>query len=244
MGPRLRNLIVFLAIVWGVATTFVAFEVVALTGFDLVRSFPGVVGELGLSKAVTESTSCAVPAGHKPESHAPAISQTDAQIRSWSLGVNLGRDAVVRQFAASDRQLLEDLALVRTTLAAQLAVPALETFTPRQMATANIEFVEFVEQGRASETARRLAVAFSPQACELFKLGALWGYSEVVRPILPGERAVFAMEIRHHAMRAGIPEPLWSPMLERTPADARGDDIVTQMETLTNGMTSYVAGQR
>ena len=83
-------------------------------------------------------------------------------------------------------------------------------------------------------------MTFSPHACELFKLGALWGYSEMIRPSLPGERAVFAMEIRHHALRADVPEPLWSPMLQRVPADAKSDDVIAQMTTLTNGVTTYL----
>lgn len=241
---RARKVIVFLAIVWGVAATFVAFEVVALSGMDLLMSYPALGGDLILSRSVTQSTSCTVPVGEKPGQLSPVINQTDAMVGSWSLGVNLGRDAVVRQFAGSDRRFLDQLAAARNNLAARLAVPPPNVFNPQQMATANTEFVTFVEQGRAGETASRLAKTFSPQACELFKLGALWGYSEMVRPVLPGERAVFALEIRHHAMRAGVPEALWSPMLERTPAHAKPDDIVTQMETLTNGVSTYVAGQR
>jgi hypothetical protein len=83
-------------------------------------------------------------------------------------------------------------------------------------------------------------MTLSPQACELFKLGALWGYSEMIRPALPGERAVFAMEIRHHARRAEVPEPLWSPMMQRVPADAKSEDVIAQMTPLTNGVTTYL----
>jgi hypothetical protein len=241
---RARNVIAFVAIVWGIAATFVAFEVVALSGMDLVLSYPAIAGDLILSRTVTQSTSCTVLVGEKPGQLSPVINQTDANVGSWYLGVGLGRDAVVRQFAGSDRRFLDQLATARNDLATRLAVPPPDVFTPQQMATANTEFVAFVEQGGAGETARRLAVTFSPQACELFKLGALWGYSEMVRPVLPGERAVFALEIRHHAMRAGVPEPLWSPMLARTPGNAKPDDIVTQMETLTNGVSTYLAGQR
>jgi hypothetical protein len=118
-------------------------------------------------------------------------------------------------------------------------VPAPAVFRAEQMANANIEFVAVVEQDPGG-TAHRLAMTFSPQACELFKLGALWGYSEMVRPALPGERAVFAMEIRHHAQRADLPEPLWSPMLQRVPPDAKFEDVIVQMTALTNGVTTYL----
>ena len=162
----------------------------------------------------------------------------------WQLGVSLGRDALFRQYAGSNRQTLEQLAKGRDDLAARLSVASPEPFTPEQIANANTEFVAFVEQGGAAETARQLAATHSPRACELFKLGAFWGYSEMVRPILPGERTVFGMEIRHHAMRADVPAPLWSPMLELTAADARREDIIAATETLTDAVTTYLTGQR
>ena len=102
----------------------------------------------------------------------------------------------------------------------------------------------FVEQGGAAETARQLAATHSPRACELFKLGAVWGYTEMVRPLLPGERTVFEMEIRYYATRADVPEPLWSPMLQVTAADAKREDIIASTETLTDGVTAYLKGQR
>jgi hypothetical protein len=63
----------------------------------------------------------------------------------------------------------------------------------------------------------------------------------VVRPVLPGERAVFALEIRHHARRAEVPEPLWSPMMQRLPADAKAEEVSNQMTILTNGVATYLA---
>ena len=50
-----------------------------------------------------------------------------------------------------------------------------EPFTPEQIANANTEFIAFVKQGGAIETARQLAARHSPRAGELFKLGAFWG---------------------------------------------------------------------
>ena len=139
--------------------------------------------------------------------------------------------------------MLEQLAR-RDDLAARIPVSSPEPFTPRQIANANTEFVAFVEEGGAAETARQLAATHSPRACELFKLGAVWGYSEMVRPLLPGERTVFESEIRHHAMRADVPAPLWSPMLQVTAADAKREDIIAATETLTDGVTVDPTGPR
>ena len=243
-ASRVRHLIAFIAIVWGVAATFVAFEVVSLSAVDVALSNPGLFGDLMLSRTVTQSTSCAAPAGSERPQPSTTISEADARVGPWQLGISLGRDALFRQYAGSNRQTLEQLAEGRDGLAARLSVASPEPFTPEQVANANTEFVAFVEEGGAAETARQLAATHSPRACELFKLGAFWGYSEMVRPILPGERAVFGMEIRHHAMRADVPAPLWSPMLELTAADAKRDDIIAATEALTDAVTTYLTGQR
>jgi hypothetical protein len=239
-ASRIRHAIAFVAIVWFVAATFVAFEVFSESAVDLVRAFPGLFGDVMLSPTVTESTSCAPPSGSERAKPPSTIGQTDAGVASWQLGVNLGRDAAFRQFAGSNRQVLDGLAQARHNLAARLSVAPPEPFTPEHIVNANIEFVAFVEQGGATETSQQLAARHSPRACEVFKFGAFWGYSEMVRPLLPGDRTVFEMEIRHHAMRADVPPLLWNPMLEPTPADAARDDIIAATQKLTDDVTTYL----
>lgn len=241
LALRVRHAIAFFAIVWGVAATFVAFEILALSGMDVALSFPDLFGEIALSRAVTQSTSCTArvvngTGGPRP----PTARLRDDRVGAWLLGVSLGRDAVFRQLAGANPQSLEQTAAGLRVLAGRLGVPAPSVFRPGQSANANTEFVAFVEND-GSQTARRLAEIFSPQTCEVFKLAALWGYSEIVRPALPGERAVFAMEIRHHAQRAEVPEALWSRMIQRLPANAKAEDVLAQMTTLTNGVTTYLA---
>lgn len=243
-ASRVRHVIAFIAIVWGVAATFVAFEVVSLSAVDLALSYPALFGDVMLSRTVTESTSCAAPSGSERPRTSPTISEADARVGPWLLGLSLGRDAMFRQYAPSNRQVLEQLAKDRDDLAARLSVSSPEPFTPEQIANANTEFVAFVEQGGAAETAKQFATTHSPRACELFKLGAVWGYSEMIRPVLPGERAVFGMEIRHYARRADVPEALWSPMLQVTSADAKREAIIASTEALTDGVTAYLRGER
>ena len=239
---RIRHAIAFVAIVWGVAATFVVFEIIALRGMDVASSFPDLFGEIALSPAVTQSTSCTAPAVNGTgEPRSPTAALRDARVNAWLLGVTLGRDAVFRQYArANQQQSLEQTVAGLRTLAGELAVPAPSVFRPNQIANANTEFVAFVEND-GNETARGLAEIVSPQTCELFKLAAFWGYSEVVRLSLPGERAVFAMEIRYHAPRAELPEALWSPMIQGLPANTEAKDVVAQMTTLTNGVATYLA---
>jgi hypothetical protein len=239
---RARHVIVFIAIVWGVAATFIATEVASLSAVDLALSYPALFGDLMLSRTVAESTSCVVAAGSERPPVSTAINEADARVGPWLLGLSLGRDAVFRQYAPSNRQVPEQLAKGRDDLAARLSVPSPDPFMPDRLVNANIEFLAFIENGEAAETARRLAATHSPRACELFKLGAAWGYSEMVRPLLPGEPAVFAMEIRHYASRTGVPEALWSPMLQVTAADAKREDIIASTEVMTDRLTQYLAG--
>jgi hypothetical protein len=239
-ASRLRNLGTFVVIVWGVATTFVAFENVALGGVELALAYPALFGNIALSGTVTESTSCDVSSGEATEGGSPAVSAGDARVGAWLLGLSFGREALLRQHVKGDVQVLDELATARNALAARLGAPGPSMFRAQRVATANPEFVAFVEDDRGG-TAHRLAVTYSPRACELFKLGALWGYSEMIRPSLPGERAVHVLEIRYHARRAEVPEPLWSPMLQRVPADATADGIITATQALTSGVTTFLA---
>jgi len=239
-ASRVRHLIAFIAIVWGVAATFVAFEVLFVSVGDIASSYPELFGDLALSQTVTESTSCAPIAGGERPQSSTTISEAAARAAAWELGVNFGRDALFRQLAGSNRQVLDELAKGRDGLAARLSVAPPEPFIPAQIANANTEFVAYVEQGGAAETARQLTGRHSPGACEVFKLGAFWGYSEMVRPLLPGEPTVFRMEIRHHATRADLPAELWNPMLQPPPADAAREDIIAATQRLTDGVMTYL----
>lgn len=238
-ASRARHVIAFVAIVWGIAGTFVAYEIASLRVSDFALSYPALFGDLMLSPTVTESTSCTSTDGSEHPQPSTTIGEADARAGSWMLGINLGRDALFRQYAGSNRQTLDELAKGRDDLAMRLSVASPPHFTPEQIVNANTEFVAFVEQGGAAETARQLARRYSPRTCEVYKLGAFWGYSEMVRPLLPGERTVFGMEIRHHAMRANIPAPLWNPMLQSTEAGAARDDIIARTQALTDAVTMY-----
>ena len=102
-ASRLRNVVAFVAIVWGVATTFVAFEMVALGGIDLVLSYPAFFGDIALSRTVTQSTSCEVGPDDTPERRAPALDAGEARVGAWLLGLSLGRDASAATVRRSQR---------------------------------------------------------------------------------------------------------------------------------------------
>lgn len=231
-----------MAIVWAIAATFVAVELATVASASLFYAYPDSFGALALSRDTTESTTCVIAEGERATANAAPVSPATTT-GSWLLGVALGRDAVVRQLASASNPILVESAAGIERLAASLGAPPPRLFIPQQSANANREFVSFIEADGAG-TAHALAVRFSPKACRLYKLGALWGYSEMVRPSLPGERAVHALEINYYAKQLELPEAIWKPMLEKTSRNASRDELIAQSEALTSGVTSHLMEQR
>lgn len=231
---RLGRVLLFVAIVWAVAGSFVAFEIAILGGMDWVMSSERTSG-LALANAARDSKTCTGEAGARAE---PAA---EVRVAAWTMGLMIGRDGVARQSASVSRDMLAEGLKDVAALANTLGVPSPQPFVPRQLADANTEFIRFVESD-ANETARALAREHSSEACHLFKLGAYWGYANLVRPFLPGERPIFAAEIRHHA-RDRLPVALWQPMTEGTRASASSGEIFRADAAVTDGLTKYLGGQ-
>lgn len=234
LATRLKRAAAFVAIVWGVALSFVAFEVAILRGMDLALTHPDVFGSLLLRRDVSESTSCdAGPAD-------PATpGRRGARADAFTLGVGLGREAVFRQWARSNPAAVDPLAAHVQQAAESLGVPAPGSFVPQRLANANTEFVAWLEADRHA-TAQRLAALHSPQACHAYKLGAVWGYSEVVRMALPGRPAVFRVEIRHYARQIPVPEALWRPMLEPSAAPAGSAELEAEMAAVSAQLVAFL----
>lgn len=234
---RLRSFFWFVGIVWAVAASFIAFDLLALRAVGLLIGQPDWLGNLALSKTTRESRSCLVEEGGATPSE-----RSQARVNAWLMGQMIGRHALAQQYASVDRQLLDSMLAEADTLARSLGVPAPTAFAPRQIANANTEFSAFVAAD-ASATARQLALRHSREACELYKLGAIWGYAMLARPMVPGEHAISAFEIRHYARAADLPEPLWQPMIARTPRNASYDEIAKATAALTEKVTEYLMGQ-
>jgi hypothetical protein len=124
-------------------------------------------------------------------------------------------------------------------IAELLDVPTPVPFVAQRLAEALSEFVTYIESSDRA-TAIELARRHGTKACELYKLGALWGYATVTRTVTQGERGVFAVEIRHHARKLNLPEPLWSPLTRRTPADQTSEALADEGQALTNAMIEYL----
>jgi hypothetical protein len=238
---RFRRAIAFVAIVWAVAATFVLFEIVALSATSLMLSFQDLFGTLVLPREVTQSKTCIVAKAEQRDAPATTAAST-ALTASWLLGVAVGRDAVARQIT-NERRFLDPSEETVRGFARGLGTPVPAFFVPRQIAMANREFVSFIEAD-GQRTAHTLAVRYSARACDLYKLGAVWGFSEMERPVLVGERAVFAPQIRYYAREAALPESLWQPMMRPTSSDATRDQLITETTALTKAVTSHLMTQR
>ena len=236
---RPGRVLLFIVIVWSVAGSFVAIEIATLGGMGWLMSRPELAGNLVLSNAARDSKTCAVEGGASDAgSHTPA----EVRVTAWLMGLNIGRDGIARQSASVDRNTLAEVMKDVETLASTLGVPAPQPFVPRQLADANTEFIKFVESD-SNKTAQALAHRHSPEACHLLKLGAFWGYANLVRPFVPGERAIFAAELRYHAVRAKLDSSLWQSMTEGTQTSASREEIFRADAAVTEKLTKYLGGQ-
>ena len=231
---RLRRALGFVALVWGVAATFVGFDVLFVRAMGTLLGNPDLAPSLTITKATRESTTCVVEPG--PDAKSPPA---DVLVGAWVLGLQWGRDALARQYASVERETLTRAFAEVAPIAESLGVPPSAIFVPRHAASANIEFVPFVETD-PSGTGRRLALRHGTQPCHLYKLGAFWGYASLVRPSLPGTRAIFAAEIGFHANRASLPPDVWRPLVEASPAGATFQAIAEDSIARTQRVTGHL----
>jgi hypothetical protein len=249
---RVKPLAAFLAIVWGVAASFVAFESATISGFSWLAEPGGALADLALPAAVKNSRLCRADGNPSVPRHRFS---PDNRAAAWMLGTRMGLftranllardtarppgDPQSREWVAAQRRFADGTAADVERLSAALNVPRPPVFTPVNQATINIEFVPFVE-GADNSTGRALAVGYGSDACELYKMGAYWGFSMWVRTALPGEPNIYAREINYYARRLGLPESLWRPLIARTPANASGPTLAAEVDAATDSVTAHL----
>jgi hypothetical protein len=238
---RLRRGLAFLAIVWGVAATFVLFERLALSGVNLLESSPALLGDAMLSPATTGATSCTAAATDTDRPAADGDAVRAAGVHAWQLGLAVGIDAAARQRTTIGAAALQRSLQGIAAAAGQLQVAPPRPFVPEHVLNAHREFVTFVEADTA-ETAHQIATRYATRICLQYKLGAYWGYSAMNRPVLRGERATHALEIRYYAQKVGLPAPLWQPMFEPSP-ERSADQTITDTDALTAAVTRFFSSQ-
>lgn len=238
LATRLKNAVLFVAIVWALAASFVAFELLSLSFTDAIVANPERAGDLALSRATQQSTACKVGPDEATGQAGP-LAATEAKADAWMLGVHFGSDTQSGK-PSGDRTASQFVSEVER-LAEKLAVPAPGRFTARQIANAHDEFVSYVEAD-AGGTAHRLAVRYSPEACQIYKLGAFWGYTMWIRVGLPGTASAMAIPINYYGRQVGLPEPLRTAMITPAPADGSRSDRAAEAIALTDAVMKHLAG--
>jgi hypothetical protein len=216
----------------------VAFDLLSLSATDAILANPATFGDLPLSRATRQSTACKVSPGEATGQAGP-LAAPEAKADAWMLGVHFGSDTQsgVSSRDRTDAQSLTDV----ERLADRLSVPAPNRFAARQIANAHEEFVAHVEADSGG-TAHRLAVKYSPEACQLYKFGAFWGYAMWIRVALPGTRTAMAIPINYYGRQAGVPERLTRAMITPASAEESRADRAAQAIALTGAVTKHLAG--
>ena len=249
LRQRAKRALIFVALVWGVAGSFVLFEILAVSGFARLLPYGGV-GTFALPAAVTESRVCqATPErGATTPAAAPGV-----EVGAWNLGVQSGLHTrasllllggeVSDEFRLGVQRFVDATAVEIDQLANTLQVPRPAAFVARDVVMVNTEFVFHVE-GDGSHTAAALAGAYGARACELYKLGSYWGYSILVRNALAGEANIYAAEISYYAPRTGLPTDITEAMIARTPADASSSMLFADANAVTNRVAAFLQSRR
>jgi hypothetical protein len=91
---RPGRVLLFIAIVWSVAGSFIAIEIAALGGMGWFMVRPEMAGNLVLSNATRDSRTCTAEAG---EQAAPAAASTvEVRTAAWLMGLQIGGHALAR----------------------------------------------------------------------------------------------------------------------------------------------------
>jgi len=239
LSTRLKHAALFVTVVWALAASFVAFDLLSLSATDVMLANPDALGDLGLSQATQQSTACEVRPGEAAGEAGP-VAASEARANAWMLGVHFGSDVQSRQWnAGSGKDARSGGEIER--LAGVLAVPVPSPFFARQVANAHEEFVSHVEADAAG-TAHRLALKYSREACQLYKLGAFWGYAMWIRVALPGKRTTLAILINYYGRQAGVPEQLTRAMITPASAAASRGERAAEAIALTQAVTTHLGG--
>jgi len=250
---RVKRVAAFFAIVWGVAASFAGFDLFFRGLSSRLMETGGVFESFAPLSALENSEVCRVEPADS--NSAGRRAPPDIRSRAWALGVQMGLHARAALIVAENtqassserakasvegqRRAVAGVAAELERLAGALNVPRPAAFAPANPTTVLIEFVPFVE-GNENNTGRALATAYGRDACELYKMGAYWGFSVLMRAMVPGEVNVFDGEIAYYARRLEVPESIWRPMVARTPSNATSDALITEGDAATAQVTAYL----
>ena len=228
-----------MGITWSVAA---GFELLQEGGGGLLRAGlrTGAIPEawLGPGGAVSSPTVC-----NPPEAVAPVTAEDQRRVAAagaFRLGSKLGFLASARNAETSATQAVAQETAAVSAMAVALGVPApvLGPLPPRTERLA--VFDDSLQHDRWCIVGT-LERRFSPRHGALFRFGAYSGYALFVRSALPEIGAPFVAEIRYYAVRSGVPEELWQPLIGNLSGMSRAQAQQKLMEAMAS-IQRYLEG--
>jgi hypothetical protein len=229
-----------------VACVIVLFAAIALV------DIPGLFGPWAQPRPTKGTNSCdASPTG---SGFGTTNERRTATVAAWILGIREGAHAgwikQIRDGAAISAQpgMKDWLALSQknaadTNAAADRMTERLKIKRPAPFgnSTSGVgldAFRNFVEAER-QPAARGLAEAYSTRLCDVYKLGAYWGFSILYRAAAPTKGNVYAPEISFYAKRLEMPEEHVQAMLAASPAGQDSAQVQAASEQLSRRIAEY-----
>lgn len=206
-----------------------------------------------LNREVLESQSCQAQAPVRL-SQANEITPT-VKVAVWTMGLREGlmagwekqirdgeaaaSDPGMSQWVATARRALDEADASANRLAALLQVTRPALFEPENVLTELNDYRTYVES-MTQPVARELASAYSPRVCEIYKMGAYWGFSILFRAAKPNQRNVFAAELSHYGERLRLRETLLLQMTERGDRKLDAAGSVRESERVSKAIAEFL----
>lgn len=127
-------------------------------------------------------------------------------------------------------------AMARMTKMLGVALPP--PFLPTQTSRAISDFVALVDSV-SNDTAVALAGKYGPRVSAVYKLGLLWGFSQLYRGNDPGARNVFASEITLYSDQLKMPPDLKNAMTGPSRTRAPFRDVMAEAEQISKTIAEY-----
>ena len=238
---KLRRIALFVGITWSVAA---GFELLQEGGGELLRAGlrTGAIPErwLGPGGAVSAPTVC-----NPPQAVTPVTAEDQRRVAAadaFRLGSKLGFLASALNAETSATQAVAQETAAVSAMAKALGVPApvLGPLPPRTERLSVSRRIPCNTTGGASSG--RSSGVVSPRHGALFRFGAYSGYALFVRSALPEIGASFVAEMRYYAVRSGVPEELWQPLIGNLSGMSRAQAQQKLMEAMASIQTYLLEG--
>ena len=236
---RIRRTLVFLAVVWSIGGLFLATEAVMreLSWLSASKSLPANLVLPKQSHAAFLHCQEVVKTLPAP-AHTPEIAGRTSYL-AWSMGYMLGTaDAAIAAGIANQAAVEQALRQSRQVTNV-LGIPPLVLPQHGRSAYALSEFSAFLEEDPPC-VAAALELRHSPKHAALYKFGAAVGFAGVYRRLAPQLNDVLAPQLRIYGAAAGIPADLYNPLLGQPLAAGPGAEAGRTVQSVVNGIDSYV----